>query len=89
MTWGELMDAVGIRGEHYDNFNEHSHFILIGFLVPQKIGQIPNQTHWQALYLPVKKKTGSLLRCLDVIHSSLDWQKSENWHPNEIFRRYL
>jgi hypothetical protein len=87
MTWGELIDAVGIRGEHYDKLNEHSHFILIGFLIPKKIGQMPNQIHWQALSQPILKKTGSLLRYLDVIYSSLDWQKSENWHSNEIFNR--
>lgn len=87
MTWGELMDAVGIREEIYDKLNEHSHFILIGFLVPKRIRQIPNQIHWQALYLPVLKKPESLLGYLDVIHSHVDWQKSENWHPNEIFNR--
>jgi hypothetical protein len=98
MTWGELNSAVGIRGEDYEKFIKQSNFVLIGFPIPKRVGQMLNQVHWQALCLPVlpnrdnhtyyQKKPGlQLLRNIDIINSTVDWQQSENWHPNEIFNR--
>ncbi|MBW7992072.1 MAG: ThiF family adenylyltransferase [Planctomycetes bacterium] len=98
MTWGEVMCAVGIRGEDYEKFSKRSNFVLMGFPIPERVGHVPIQIHWQALYLPVlsyrdkyadcRKEPGLLLRRnIDTINSIVDWQKSENWDPKEIFNR--
>jgi len=95
MTWGEVMCAVGIRGEDYEKFSERSNFVLMGFPIPKIEGQILNQIHWQALllsnrdiYSAYQNKNELLLyRNIDIINSKVDWQNSDNWHPNEIYNR--
>ena len=90
MTWGELNSAVGIHDEDYEKFIKKSNFVLIGFPIPKRIGQMLCQIHWQALCLPElsnidnqtydqKKLRLQLLRNIDIINSTVDWQKSENW----------
>lgn len=77
------------------------HCVLIGFPVLKKIGDLPTQIHWQAIRLPAlsceQKHDGfrtnnKSLFSRDMMtifrnHKRINWQKSENWHPNEIHNR--
>ncbi|MFA5240535.1 MAG: ThiF family adenylyltransferase [Phycisphaerae bacterium] len=77
------------------------HFVLLGFPISKKISELPNQIHWQPLLLPVLSHdtlTAPGFRTNEMGYSMLDrrilkadtqinWQKSENWHEDEILNR--
>lgn len=77
------------------------HLLLLGFPISDKIGEFPKQIHWQALLLPVlsygiftakgfrNNERGYLMRDRHLLSGKepLDWQKSENWHPDQILSR--
>lgn len=77
------------------------HFLMLGFPVSNKIGEPPTQIHWQTLLLPVlshgtitangfrTNERGYLMRDRKILSANepLDWQKSNNWHSNEILNR--
>ncbi|MBW1672402.1 MAG: ThiF family adenylyltransferase [Deltaproteobacteria bacterium] len=77
------------------------HCVCLGFPIPKRIGEDPRQVHWQPLLLPAlswKKdhagfrttKVSLLLRDLTVVFKSngrIAWQRTENWHPDEILNR--
>jgi len=110
MTWDELAKTMESQGVDYikmlgrlsKNLRDgQPHFVLVGFPMPDKIGQPSKHIHWQALNMPIlswgkghagyQNKSRSLLRRdLDIIlrkYKELDWQKSENWHSSEILNR--
>jgi hypothetical protein len=77
------------------------HLLLLGFPISDKIGEPPKQIHWQALLLPVlshgiftakgfrTNERGYLMRDRRLLSGNepLNWQKSENWHPDQISSR--
>ncbi len=76
-------------------------FLMLGFPVSGKAGAPPTQIHWQALLLPVlshggvtangfrTNELGYLMNDRRILsgNESLNWQNSQNWHPNEILNR--
>ena len=61
-TWGELREVCNSQGIDLDrqlrtllraNKNTGGQILLVGFPVPERIGQLPKQIHWQALKLPL------------------------------------
>lgn len=81
--------------------NGKPHIALFGFPIPDKVGVQPAQVHWQALLLPVLshgKFTANGFRTNELGYSmrdrrllsgkqDIDWQKTENWHPDQISTR--
>jgi hypothetical protein len=110
-TWGELRlvsekQGISLDSELkrvVDRFRDGKvHPFLIGFPIPEKVGEPFCQLHWQALFLPTlsygnltakgfrPKKGGYWLRDRSALLSDtteLRWLKSENWHKNQISTR--
>lgn len=100
-SWGELFAYLRKEGRE-DLFRRagnlvrdgESHFLLLGFPIPLKVGDSPTQLHWQPIRLPVlshgtRYKNGFRANALgywmrdksEVFPSGeqLDWHKAENW----------
>ncbi|MFC1763854.1 ThiF family adenylyltransferase [Planctomycetota bacterium] len=77
------------------------HYVCLGFPIPKRIGEDPVQVHWQPLHLPALSwkedhagfgTTNAKLLQRDLTRvlkgsNCIDWQKTENWHPDEILNR--
>lgn len=77
------------------------HIALLGFPVPDKVGAQPTQIHWQASLLPILSHgtvTANGFRTNELGYymgdrrilsgkQNIDWQKGENWHPEQISTR--
>lgn len=110
MRWSELMQAVNLQGINHRTLlmrvtaplrDGEKHYVCLGFLIPRKIGEDPQQVHWQAFLLPELswKKNHSGFRtsnksllCRDLStvfkrNGPIAWQRTENWHPDEILNR--
>jgi len=90
MTWSELKQYVIEKDLDYTRFLakltwpftwDSLQFMLIGFQIREKWGSDNHQIHWQALRFPMLDNTDP------DEHRWLHWQKSENWHPNQIHNR--
>jgi hypothetical protein len=90
MTWNELDKFIIEQGFDHRRllaklmwpFTWNSlHFMLLGFPIPEKCGSKNHQVHWQAIRFPM---IGNIEA---DEHNKLHWQKSENWHSNEIHNR--
>jgi len=90
MTWSELEQLIREQGLDYRKLLaklvwpftwDSLQFMLLGFPIPEKWGSENHQVHWQAIRFPMISSTES------VEQNKLHWQKSENWHSNEIHNR--
>lgn len=108
-TWGELRTVA--RGQSVDldrlvrdgthRFHDHdTHLMLVGFPVPEKVGEPARQMHWQAIELPRLERrpmSGSPRTAEGWWQTSrtgtladreaLNWAPSENWHPDQLATR--
>lgn len=105
MTWGELRQACGMQGIDLDKLlrpaisqiRVGNPVLLIGFLIPEKIGGPDVRMHWLALRLPQRpysqtrgfqnSERGRWLAYKQyAIHdaAALDWLEAENWHYDEV-----
>jgi hypothetical protein len=111
VTWGELRQACGSQGLNLDRLlrkvSRHlrdgkRHAMLLGFPVPDRVGDSPHRMHWQALLLPVLSQGQQTVPGFranemgyrqrdrrDVLPdpAPVDWLSSENWHPEDISTR--
>lgn len=111
MNWGELKEACASQGiDIMDNIKNlsiklrdgKSHYILIGFPVPERVNGNSKQIHWQPILLPILSNiTGRIkgfrnsekfnwLRDLNITfrnNNNIYWLNSENWHDGELFNR--
>jgi hypothetical protein len=110
-TWQELRSAFQAQGCDIDALLKRTvasirdgspHIALIGFPIPQHVGEDPYQMHWQALQLPALSsgtKTARGFRTNEAGYWQRDrtellrgtveiaWRISENWHPTELGTR--
>lgn len=108
-TWGDLRAVADRQGFDLDAamrrgtlpfHNRGTHLMLVGFPVPEKIGEPVCQMHWQALELPVleHRLPRGLPRTPDgwwqmsksgtlADQQPLNWRPSENWHPDQLATR--
>ena len=105
MTWGELREACQLQDINLDsllrpavnNLANGEAVLLIGFLIPDKIGGPDLRMHWLALLLPDKpywqtrgfqnSERGRWLAYKQyAIHdeAALNWLNTENWHRDEV-----
>ena len=90
MTWNELNQFIREQGFDHRRLLakliwpftwDSLQFMLLGFPIPEKWGSENHQVYWQAIRFPMISSTES------DEHNKLHWQKSENWHSNEIHNR--
>ncbi len=110
-NWGELTEAVGQQGKHLLELlrplvsgirDGRSHFLLLGFPIPELIGGKPQSMYWQALDLPVlsngqdfangfrPNEQGYWIRDKREMFRSSEpicWVQSENWHSDQLSTR--
>jgi hypothetical protein len=110
-TWQELRSACQAQGCDIDALLKRTvaairdgslHVALIGFPIPQRVGEPPCQMHWQALQLPVLSygtKTARGFRTNEAGYwqrdrtellkgaAEVSWRVSENWHPAQLGTR--
>jgi hypothetical protein len=110
-TWGELREACKGQGLSLDrmlrNVSGHlrdgnRHVVLLGFPIPDKVGEDARRMHWQAMLLPVLSKgqqtapgfraneTGYRRRDRSKVlidPGPVDWLPSENWHREDVSTR--
>lgn len=111
MIWDELKAVCHNQGIDIEDLlrqgaprlrDGRHHLMLMGFPIPENVGEEPVVMHWQALYLPVlshhtktakgfrPKEAGYWRRDrLEILRDDLqlDWMKSENWHHEQISTR--
>jgi len=82
--------------------NSTPHVALLGFPVPQNVGEESYQMHWLALQLPILSSGTRTARGFrtnemgywqrdrtELLHTTtkIDWLMTENWHPAQIGTR--
>ncbi len=111
VTWGELRKACKCQRLNLDwllrQVSRHlrdgeRHALLLGFPIPDKVGEELHRMHWQALLLPVLSRgrqtvdgfraneTGYRRRDRSEVlvdPGPVDWLVSENWHRNDVSTR--
>jgi hypothetical protein len=95
----ELLDRIYSGAKIADNFSK---ILVLGFPIPQKVGQDFERFHWQGLKLPELKVSDDTVPGFRssgraavaynrerVLHNDLklDWLVSENWYPDQIRSR--
>lgn len=110
-TWRELREACKAQDIDLDRLMEPTmtvlrdgqrHIALLGFPIPLRIGDAPQQMHWQAVRLPAvswKGKTAKGFRANELGYwrrdraeilcdeKEIQWCTSENWAIGEISTR--
>lgn len=108
-TWGDLRAVADKQGFDLDAamrrgtlpfHNRAIHLVLVGFAVPEKIGEPARQMHWQAIELPVleHRLPRGAPRTPDGWWAmsrggalgddvTINWRPSENWHPDQLATR--
>lgn len=107
-TWGELSKACQSQQINLDNllkelagnFNAARNFLLVGFPIPERVGQPAARMHWLALEMPTAigqqaagfraNRQGQWQEYkARKIHNSaqLSWVHTENWQREEISAR--
>ncbi|MFQ5968800.1 MAG: ThiF family adenylyltransferase, partial [Acidimicrobiia bacterium] len=110
MTWREVRAACQAQGIELDDVlrpvvgslrDGKSHVALVGFPVPARAGEPPQQMHWQALRLPVLSHGAQSMsgfgpsevgywqrdRSQLLDEEPIEWLMSENWHREQITTR--
>lgn len=111
MSWHELCQVCNSQGIDLMEIIKNAarlfrdgrpHYVLLGFPIPEKVGELPCIRFWQAFQLPVlssgnrvpngfrKGEKGYWYRDRTQIlrgSETITWIHSENWHRNEIFNR--
>lgn len=110
-TWGELRGILDQEGQGKDQIlqsalqdlrDDASHFLLIGFPIPDKVGHEPSRYHWLGMRLP-RLASGSKFQhgfrksdrgyfMYDLYHGlaaneRLFYMKSANWNTEQIKTR--
>jgi molybdopterin/thiamine biosynthesis adenylyltransferase len=110
-TWGELCQVFNQQGiEFFPSIQQYVRElrqenlipIIIGYPIPELIGEAPKVMHWQGLILPQlsnhktkmygqrKNEEGfwkNDLRTVFYKNKAISWSHSENLHPDEIGSR--
>ena len=110
-TWGEFRTACRKQTVELDALlrlglrvirDGQPHFMLIGFPIPERVGDALYQMHWQPLQLPTLStgiKTANGFRPNEAGHwrrdhlmllhrnAPLRWVMGENWHSQQISNR--
>jgi hypothetical protein len=110
-SWGELrrlclrydinlVDAIGEVARHFRDGRAHP--LVLGFPIPETVGEPPKQYHWQALWLPVlswgkqvlggwrQNERAYWLRDRTQVLKDADevqWIESQNWSPEQVHSR--
>jgi hypothetical protein len=109
VTWAELCSALSNQGVDSMALLQHlapqirdgaSHLLLLGFPVPERIGEAPSLMHWQPIELPAlhrgripgfreTEENHWRLDCRQTFADSVavPWIKSENWHSDMLSTR--
>lgn len=111
VTWGELREACKGQGLSLDRLlrrvsghlrDGNRHALLLGFPIPDRVGEDARRIHWQALLLPVLsrgRQTVSGFRANETGYrrrdrsevlidpGPVDWLASENWHREDVSTR--
>lgn len=110
-TWEELRFACQTQSINIDELLKRTlapirdgipHIAVIGFPIPQYVGEDLSQMHWQALQLPVLS-SGTKTACgfrtnaagywqrdrTELLNGAAEivWRISENWHPAQLGTR--
>jgi len=109
MTFGELQAVLNLKGIDLKSLilqlshrirDGRRHLMLLGFPIPDKVGEAEVLLHWFGFLLP-KLTSGNIkgfrprevnFRRQDELRvfkddAEIDWVKTENWHANEIGSR--
>lgn len=110
-TWGELRQVCHSQGVKIDDLlkatvrfirDGEKHVALLGFPIPDRVGNPPCQMHWQAIQLPVLSHGAKTVKGFrpneqgywrrdrtDILRDEkfLNWLGSENWHVEQITTR--
>lgn len=109
MTWGGVFSTLQAMGVQVEKLlptalnplrDRARHVLLVGFLIPQRVGDPPSLMHWQPLHLPVLahgKVRGFPRTEIGYWHhdqvaalrssNTVQWLTGENWHPSALGRR--
>lgn len=112
LTWGELklclqkqnIDLDECLDSLFSSRSEKDHvdsLALIGFPIPDKIGEKYERYHWQGIklpplkfrdssvngYRPSKEAAGRANKNILTDSAPIEWIKSENWFPDQIRSR--
>ena len=110
MTWGEVRYAVQEQEVDLDRLlrqgfarirDGESHFLLLGFPIPEAVGSDPARMHWLATKLPVltvsapdgfrptndKGRWFQDRKILLSDHSPVEWVNTESWSIEELSAR--
>jgi len=75
------------------------HVLLLGFPIPERVGESPSRMHWQGLPLPAltNRPTRGFPRNTErsywlrdrttVLHGRVDWMVSQNWAEDQLTTR--
>jgi len=110
-NFGELRDILALSNLDLENIiskfsnrdfrsfrNGKPLLLIIGFPIPEKIGDKPSTIHWQAVFLPeltTEKQKGFRKESLSLRDkqlcfkndSQVAWLRSENWTKNNLMTR--
>lgn len=111
ITWGELREAFKAQGLNFNRLlrrvsgrlrDGNRHALLLGFPIPDRVGEDARRMHWQALLLPVlswgpqtvpgfrANETGYQRRDRSEVlidPGPVDWLATENWHREDVSTR--
>lgn len=110
-NWNELAEVFASQGRDlYALLRRYArhlrdgrpHRFLMGFPVPERVGEEPGQLHWMAILLPILSRPTEFRRgfrpneegfwqreraTLFRPNAPIEWIISENWHSDQIARR--
>ena len=110
MTWGEIRYALLEQGVDLDQLlrggaarmrDGYSHFLLLGFPIPEAVGGVPSRMHWLAAELPVltistprgfrpTNDRGRWWRDREFVlgdGTPVEWLNTESWSTEELSGR--
>lgn len=110
-TWQDLRDACRAQDVDIDDLlrtvvgflrDEKRHIALLGFSIPERVGDLPSQMHWQAFVMPRLSSGAQTAKGfrpnesgywrrdrMEVLHGEapVEWLRSENWDVDQISTR--
>jgi len=108
LTFGELRAAAASQGIDLDQLlhqgtaslrDRQEHLLLIGFPVPERMGEPARQMHWQPVALPrlegdAGRRRGPVVDLWPTTRKGtlrdearVNWKTAENWHPDQLATR--
>ena len=110
MTWGEVRHALQQQDVDLDRLlregvarirDGESHFLLLGFPIPETVGGVPARMHWLATKLPgltvytprgfrTTNDRGRWWQDRELVlsdHTPVEWLNTESWSTEELSAR--